>query len=450
MTTTVTSTGITFPDATTQTTAYTGSGGVIVAVTGVSPVASSGGTSPAISLSANYGDTQNPYASKAANYVLAAPNGSSGAPTFRPLVANDVPTLNQNTSGTAAGLSSTLVVASGGTGITAIPAKSILVANTADTYTTVTPGAGQSVRVNAGNTAWEAFTPGVGTVTGVTGTTPINSSGGATPAISLASGYGDTQNPYATKTSNYFLAAPAGSSGAPSFRAIVASDIPTLNQNTAGNAATATTASNATNLGGYSAASYPRLAASNTFTTVQVVAMPTESQGMQVSYGSYLSAVGPRAVQCGFTGQGLYSPSSGTISLSAASGGTWGLSGQNVEWSGSGNAYKIGGGSWAASSDARLKTNPTPLTGALNKIVLLNPVSYGWKYATNEPTVGFIAQEVEQIIPTAVGRVSPTAEQKPFVSDDVYSLGWQNDIFAYLVGAIKELKAEVDALKAAK
>jgi hypothetical protein len=76
--------------------------GTVTSVTGTSPIASSGGTTPAISLSASYGDTQNPYASKTANYVLASPNGSSGVPTFRAIVAADIPTLNQNTTGTAA------------------------------------------------------------------------------------------------------------------------------------------------------------------------------------------------------------------------------------------------------------------------------------------------------------------------------------------------------------
>jgi len=74
----------------------------VTSVTGTSPIASSGGATPAISLSASYGDTQNPYASKTANYVLASPNGSSGVPTFRAIVAADIPTLNQNTTGTAA------------------------------------------------------------------------------------------------------------------------------------------------------------------------------------------------------------------------------------------------------------------------------------------------------------------------------------------------------------
>jgi hypothetical protein len=45
-----------------------------------------------------------------------------------------------------------------------------------------------------------------------------------------------------SETANTFLAAPNGSPGVPTFRAIVAADIPTLNQNTTGSAATLTTA----------------------------------------------------------------------------------------------------------------------------------------------------------------------------------------------------------------
>jgi hypothetical protein len=67
--------------------------GTVTAVTATAPVVSSGGTAPDISLAASYGDTQNPYAAKTANYVLASPNGSSGVPTFRALVAADIPAL---------------------------------------------------------------------------------------------------------------------------------------------------------------------------------------------------------------------------------------------------------------------------------------------------------------------------------------------------------------------
>lgn len=231
---------------------WTDSGGTVTSVTGTSPVASSGGTTPAISLNAAYGDTLNPYGSKTANQVLAAPNGSAGVPSFRAIVAADIPTLNQNTTGTAANVTGTVAIANGGTGqttkaaafnaltpittlgdieygdgansatrlagnttttkqfltqtgtgtvsaapawgtiaigdiptvtvakggtgLTAIGALSIPVANTANTYTTVTPAAGQSVRVNAGGTAWEAYTPAatpLGITVGGTGLTSI-------------------------------------------------------------------------------------------------------------------------------------------------------------------------------------------------------------------------------------------------------------------------------------
>lgn len=90
--------------------------GTVTSVTGTSPVASSGGTTPAISLSSGYGDTQNPYASKTANYFLAAPNGLAGVPTFRAIVAADIPTLNQNTTGTASNVTGVVAIANGGTG----------------------------------------------------------------------------------------------------------------------------------------------------------------------------------------------------------------------------------------------------------------------------------------------------------------------------------------------
>jgi hypothetical protein len=104
---------------------------------------------------------------------------------------------------------------------------------------------GQILEWNGSAFTW---TSNDGWVTGVTATSPVASTGGSTPVISLGSGYGDTQNPYASKTANYFLAAPNGSSGTPSFRAIVAADIPTLNQNTTGSASTlANTGSVSTN-----------------------------------------------------------------------------------------------------------------------------------------------------------------------------------------------------------
>lgn len=71
--------------------------------------------------------------------------------------------------------------------------------------------------------------PAQGTITAVTATAPVVSSGGTAPDISLAAAYGDTQNPYAVKTANYVLAGPTtGAAALPTFRALVAADIPAL------------------------------------------------------------------------------------------------------------------------------------------------------------------------------------------------------------------------------
>lgn len=81
---------------------------------------------------------------------------------------------------------------------------------------------------------WESFTNNPGTVTSVQvqGSSPVVSSvdtaqnGTLSTTISLASGYGDTQNPYASKTKNYVLAAPSDANGAPLFRVLADADIP--------------------------------------------------------------------------------------------------------------------------------------------------------------------------------------------------------------------------------
>ena len=68
-----------------------GNGTALAAATISAPLAYSAGT---LSLASGYGDTQNPYAAKTANYVLAGPtSGASAVPTFRALVAADIPAL---------------------------------------------------------------------------------------------------------------------------------------------------------------------------------------------------------------------------------------------------------------------------------------------------------------------------------------------------------------------
>jgi len=69
-------------------------------------------------------------------------------------------------------------------------------------------------------------------MSGISGTSPVSVSHtpaeGSSATVSLTSGYGDTLNPYASKTANFVLSAPSGSAGVPTFRALVNADIPSL------------------------------------------------------------------------------------------------------------------------------------------------------------------------------------------------------------------------------
>jgi hypothetical protein len=88
------------------------------------------------------------FASQTANFVLAAPNGSSGSPTFRAIVAADIPTLNQNTTGTASNVTGTVAVANGGTGVTTSTGSGAVVLGTSPTLTTPTINSAQVATVS--------------------------------------------------------------------------------------------------------------------------------------------------------------------------------------------------------------------------------------------------------------------------------------------------------------
>jgi hypothetical protein len=100
---------------------FTSNVGTVTSVSGtgtVSGLSLSGTVTSAgsLTLGGTLAVTPSDFASQTANTVLAAPNGSAGVPTFRSLVAADIPTLNQNTTGTASNVTGIVAVANGGTG----------------------------------------------------------------------------------------------------------------------------------------------------------------------------------------------------------------------------------------------------------------------------------------------------------------------------------------------
>ena len=184
--------------------------------------------------------------------TLAVANGGTGTATPSLVAGTNITSItgtwpNQTINASGGSGTVTSVAATAGTGIsiTGSPittSGTLTITNTApDQTVALTQGGTTTITGTYPNFTISSADQFQGTVTSVTGTSPVASSGGATPAISLSAGYGDTLNPYASKTANFVLAAPNGSAGVPTFRAVVAADIPTLNQNTTGSAATLTT-----------------------------------------------------------------------------------------------------------------------------------------------------------------------------------------------------------------
>jgi hypothetical protein len=101
-----------------------------------------GSAATTLALSSGYGDTQNPYTSKTSNYVLAAPNGSAGVPTFRALTTADIPALGYVTQ-IVAGTNVTISPA-GGTGAVTINSSGGGGGSSAYTRTSFTATGGQT------------------------------------------------------------------------------------------------------------------------------------------------------------------------------------------------------------------------------------------------------------------------------------------------------------------
>jgi hypothetical protein len=141
--------------------------------------------------------------SQTANTVYAAPNGSAGAPTFRTIVGSDLPTI---------------AISGGGTGQTSVSAA----------FNALSP------LTSEGDLHY--YHSSSNSRLAIGGANTFLTSNGTDPSWGSLTGAG-----FSSQTANTFLAAPNGSSGNPSFRTLVAADLPSsITSNTSGNAATAT------------------------------------------------------------------------------------------------------------------------------------------------------------------------------------------------------------------
>jgi hypothetical protein len=121
----------------------------------------------------------------------------------------------------------------------------------------------------------------------------------------------------------------------------------------------------------------------------------------------------------------------------------------NYYWNGNivGSIQQSGttGVTYITTSDYRLKENVQPLTGALDRVARLKPVTYTWKNTDGEVGEGFIAHELQEVCPLA------TAGEKDAVNEDG-SIKPQGIDTSYLVAtltaAIQEQQALITSLTA--
>ncbi len=108
-----------------------------------------------------------------------------------------------------------------------------------------------------------------------------------------------------------------------------------------------------------------------------------------------------------------------------------------------GNASKSSAGSWLGNSDARLKKDIQPISGALQKLMQLQGITYQWadnKTGIKRPDgaqMGFTAQNIQQVFPEAVTTDAQGYLQTAYGTYD-----------PLLIEAMKELLKKVEVLEA--
>jgi hypothetical protein len=96
---------------------------------------------------------------------------------------------------------------------------------------------------------------------------------------------------------------------------------------------------------------------------------------------------------------------------------------------------------YSTSSDYRLKEQVTPMTGALNVVQALKPVTYKWKIDGSNGQ-GFIAHELAEICPDAVIGEKDALDEDGNIKPQGIDTSF---LVATLTAAIQELNAKVEA-----
>jgi hypothetical protein len=100
--------------------------------------------------------------------------------------------------------------------------------------------------------------------------------------------------------------------------------------------------------------------------------------------------------------------------------------------------------SYVTSSDYRLKENVVELTGALDRVDQLNPSRFNFIADADTTVDGFLAHEVADVVPEAISGEKDAVDEE---GNPIYQGIDQSKLVPLLVGAIQELRAEIEQLK---
>jgi len=216
-------------------------------------------------------------------------------------------------------------------------------------------------------------------------------------------------------------------------------------------------------VGGYSVVTtntlsgYAQLASSPTFTGGVIApgflangAGSLADQKFSVSYTSggttYTTGISPTSIQIGVSGAGMFWDPTIGPNLSVITPGFGG----NAKFANSGYNYQGNNNpSWQTTSDVNIKTNIHPITDVLEKINALKPTHFEYKDKAGETRTGFIAQEFETVFPGHVANEQAEEKYLQYLPEGQTTIKTLTmDLVPYLVKAIQELSAELEALKA--
>lgn len=338
-------------------------------------------------------------------------SGTTGAFSGNVTLTGSTPTLNlNNTAPTIATNSSGSTAAVFNTNATTVNigggATSVNIANNASTASTVTVGGAitaNSLSINGTTGGTVSLTSAVtsGTVNVFNGTTGTLNIGTGITSGSFNLGSGMTTgtmtigtaaagvvnvrfNTSATNATTAALVVGGGVAAASAyFTSLTVTN--TITGSVSGNAGTATTATNATNV-----ATTGAVSTAGTYYVPFVASNGSSNQGLST------------------TASLNFNPSNGTLTATLL----------------------------VASSDEKYKTNVTPITNALDKVLQLVGVEFD-RISTGNHEIGVIAQQVEKILPEVVVTDLETGDK---------SVAYGNMV-GLLIQAIKEQQAQIEYLK---